>query len=68
MTGRTARRGGSRSRGPPKNGWSATRPGWHHREMMRNWPLFGLRVTTPRLELRLPSLDDLDALADAESR
>ncbi|MFF0307607.1 GNAT family N-acetyltransferase [Streptosporangium sp. NPDC004379] len=31
---------------------------------MRNWPVFGLRVTTPRLELRLPSLDDLDALAD----
>lgn len=31
---------------------------------MRNWPLFGLRVTTPRLELRLPSLDDLDALGD----
>ncbi|GAA3428445.1 GNAT family N-acetyltransferase [Streptosporangium sandarakinum] len=30
---------------------------------MRNWPLFGLRVTTPRLELRFPSLDDLDALA-----
>ncbi|GHH68555.1 succinyl-CoA transferase Rv0802c [Streptosporangium violaceochromogenes] len=31
---------------------------------MRNWPLFGLRVTTPRLELRLPSLDDLDDLGD----
>ncbi|GAA1309831.1 putative succinyl-CoA transferase [Planotetraspora silvatica] len=31
---------------------------------MRHWPLFGLRLTTPRLELRLPSLDDLDALAD----
>ncbi|MER7206882.1 GNAT family protein [Streptosporangium sp. NPDC000239] len=31
---------------------------------MRNWPLTGLRVTTPRLELRLPSLDDLDRLAD----
>ncbi|WP_433252469.1 GNAT family N-acetyltransferase [Streptosporangium sp. CA-135522] len=31
---------------------------------MRNWPLFRLRVTTPRLELRLPSLDDLDELAD----
>ncbi|MEV8631240.1 GNAT family protein [Streptosporangium sp. NPDC051023] len=31
---------------------------------MRNWPLFGLRVTTPRLELRFPSLDDLDRLGD----
>ena len=31
---------------------------------MRNWPLFGLRVRTPRLELRLPGLGDLDALAD----
>ncbi|MFC7646357.1 GNAT family N-acetyltransferase [Streptosporangium lutulentum] len=31
---------------------------------MRHWPLFALKVTTPRLELRLPSLDDLDQLAD----
>ncbi|MFC4058096.1 GNAT family N-acetyltransferase [Planomonospora corallina] len=31
---------------------------------MRHFPIFRLRVTTPRLELRLPSLDDLDALAD----
>ncbi|MEV7801562.1 GNAT family protein [Microbispora sp. NPDC088329] len=31
---------------------------------MRHWPLFALRLTTPRLELRLPDLDDLDALAD----
>ncbi|NBE94254.1 GNAT family N-acetyltransferase [Nonomuraea sp. KC401] len=31
---------------------------------MRNWPLFDLSITTPRLELRLPSLDDLDELAD----
>ncbi|GII00963.1 GNAT family N-acetyltransferase [Planobispora takensis] len=31
---------------------------------MRNFPILRLRVTTPRLELRLPSLDDLDALAD----
>ncbi|NRQ36181.1 GNAT family N-acetyltransferase [Nonomuraea sp. NN258] len=31
---------------------------------MRNWPFFDLSVTTPRLELRLPSLDDLDELAD----
>ncbi|WP_449061008.1 GNAT family N-acetyltransferase [Planomonospora algeriensis] len=31
---------------------------------MRRFPVFRLRVTTPRLELRLPSLDDLDALAD----
>ncbi|MBG0828103.1 GNAT family N-acetyltransferase [Planomonospora sp. ID67723] len=31
---------------------------------MRNFPVFRLRVTTPRLELRLPSLGDLDDLAD----
>lgn len=30
----------------------------------RNWPLFGLRLRTPRLELRLASLADLDELAD----
>jgi RimJ/RimL family protein N-acetyltransferase len=28
------------------------------------WPLFGLRLRTPRLELRLPTLDQLAALAD----
>ena len=31
---------------------------------MRHWPLLNLRLITPRLELRLPSLDDLDELAD----
>ncbi len=31
---------------------------------MRHWPLFGLRLVTPRLELRVPTLEDLDALAD----
>jgi RimJ/RimL family protein N-acetyltransferase len=31
---------------------------------MRNWPVHDLRLTTPRLTLRLPSLDDLDELAD----
>ncbi|GAA3117660.1 GNAT family protein [Planomonospora alba] len=31
---------------------------------MRHFPILRLRVTTPRLELRLPSPDDLDALAD----
>lgn len=31
---------------------------------MRHWPLFGLLLRTPRLELRIPRLDDLDALAD----
>ncbi|MGP3960096.1 GNAT family N-acetyltransferase [Nonomuraea sp. 3N208] len=31
---------------------------------MRHWPLFNLRLTTPRLELRIPSLEDLDELAD----
>lgn len=30
-----------------------------------HWPLFGLRVRTPRLELRPPSDDDLFRLADA---
>lgn len=30
-----------------------------------HWPLFGLRVTTDRLELRPPTDDDLFALADA---
>ncbi|MEU9026794.1 GNAT family protein [Streptomyces sp. NPDC048383] len=28
------------------------------------WPLLGLRLTTPRLELRLPQSDELAALAD----
>ena len=28
------------------------------------WPLFGLRLHTPRLELRVPDLDDLAALAE----
>lgn len=30
---------------------------------MRYWPLFDLRLHTPRLELRLPSLTDLEELA-----
>lgn len=29
---------------------------------MTHWPLYGLRLRTPRLELRLPDLDELDAL------
>jgi RimJ/RimL family protein N-acetyltransferase len=29
-----------------------------------HWPLYDLRLRTPRLELRLPSPDDLGALAD----
>ena len=29
-----------------------------------HWPLFGLRLHTPRLELRLPDLDDLAQLAE----
>jgi RimJ/RimL family protein N-acetyltransferase len=36
----------------------------HDNRAMRHWALFDLRLTTPRLELRLPSLDDMDALAD----
>ncbi|MET7337212.1 GNAT family N-acetyltransferase [Nonomuraea sp. NPDC005650] len=31
---------------------------------MRHWPVLGLRLTTPRLELRMPSLEDLDELAE----
>lgn len=31
---------------------------------MRHWPLTELSITTPRLVLRYPSLDDLDALGD----
>ncbi|MEW9547134.1 GNAT family N-acetyltransferase [Nonomuraea sp. NPDC050783] len=31
---------------------------------MRNWPLFGLSITTPRLVLRIPSLQDLDEVGD----
>ncbi|MEU1737522.1 GNAT family protein [Streptosporangium sp. NPDC020145] len=31
---------------------------------MRNWPLFDLSVASPRLELRHPSLAELDQLAD----
>lgn len=31
---------------------------------MRNWPLAELSITTPHLQLRHPSLDDLDELAD----
>ncbi|MFC4115396.1 GNAT family N-acetyltransferase [Nonomuraea zeae] len=34
---------------------------------MRNWPLSELSVTTPRLELRHPSLDDLDELGERAS-
>jgi RimJ/RimL family protein N-acetyltransferase len=30
---------------------------------MHTWPLFGLRLRTPRLDLHLPSLDELDELA-----
>jgi RimJ/RimL family protein N-acetyltransferase len=32
-------------------------------EIPRYWPLYGLRLTTPRLELRLPDLAQLDELA-----
>jgi RimJ/RimL family protein N-acetyltransferase len=32
--------------------------------MMRNWPISKLRITTPRVELRWPSMADLDSLAD----
>jgi RimJ/RimL family protein N-acetyltransferase len=32
--------------------------------VLQHWPLFGLRLRTPRLELRLPSLPDLAELAE----
>jgi RimJ/RimL family protein N-acetyltransferase len=32
---------------------------------MTHWPLYGLRLRTPRLELRLPALEELDALGQA---
>ncbi|GAA3224180.1 GNAT family N-acetyltransferase [Actinocorallia longicatena] len=31
---------------------------------MKHWPLYDLRLRTPRLELRLPTLAELDDLAD----
>lgn len=31
---------------------------------MTHWPIFGLRLRTPRLELRLPTLQQLDELAE----
>lgn len=34
---------------------------------MNTWPLFGLRLRTPRLALHLPSLDELDELAGLAS-
>jgi RimJ/RimL family protein N-acetyltransferase len=33
--------------------------------LIEHWPLYGLRLRTPRLELRLPTPEDLSALADA---
>lgn len=39
-------------------------PGTITRMASSRWPLTGLRLRTPRLELRLPSADDLEALAD----
>src|SRR2546430_1911347 len=32
--------------------------------LIDHWPLLGLRLTTPRLELRLPSAEELSDLAD----
>jgi RimJ/RimL family protein N-acetyltransferase len=32
--------------------------------LLRSWPLFGVRVRTPRLEIRMPTDDDLPALLD----
>ncbi|WP_433203600.1 GNAT family N-acetyltransferase [Nocardia sp. CA-107356] len=31
--------------------------------LMKYWPLAGLQLRTPRLELRMPGMEDLDALA-----
>jgi len=35
---------------------------------LTHWPLYGLRLRTPRLELRLPDLAELDALAGTAAR
>ncbi|WP_051065521.1 GNAT family N-acetyltransferase [Nocardiopsis potens] len=35
---------------------------------LTHWPLYGLRLCTPRLELRLPDLAELDALAGTAAR
>jgi len=32
--------------------------------MSRHWPLFDLRITAPRLQLRLPTEDLIDQLID----
>lgn len=37
-------------------------------DLVALWPLFGLRITTPRLELRLPSDDDLAQLVSLARR
>ncbi|MFD8756714.1 GNAT family N-acetyltransferase [Kitasatospora sp. NPDC059577] len=36
--------------------------------LIDHWPLFGLRVTSPRLELRLPTGDELAEVADLAAR
>lgn len=36
--------------------------------LIDQWPLAGLRLTTPRLELRVPGEDDLSALAELADR
>ena len=36
--------------------------------IMQHWPLTGLRLTTPQLELRWPTMADLDALAGLAAR
>lgn len=34
---------------------------------MSHWPLYGLRLRTPRLELRLPTIPELDELAEVST-
>ncbi|HEX6681882.1 MAG TPA: GNAT family N-acetyltransferase [Candidatus Limnocylindrales bacterium] len=36
--------------------------------LIDHWPLLGLKLTTPRLELRLPTGDELAALAELAAR
>ncbi len=36
----------------------------HNAPMSRHWPLFDLRITTPRLQLRLPTEELIDQLID----
>lgn len=48
---------------PRATGTAAPTPAGGDEMLLRNWPLSGLRVRSPLIELRWPSLRDLDGLA-----